>query len=94
MFSGLVAAVGVESEVAEEFAGGGVDDADVEVVDEEEDGLAGVGAAEADVVHSAAASERDGAGLVDAVVCFCLRPTTWWLECLPGASTDRELAPR
>ena len=32
---GLVVAAGVEDQFAEEFAGGGVDDADVEVVDEE-----------------------------------------------------------
>ena len=31
---GLVVAGGVDGEFAEEFAGGGVDDADVEVVDE------------------------------------------------------------
>ena len=40
---GLVVAVGVDGEVAEEFAGGGVDDADVEVFDEEEDVGSGVG---------------------------------------------------
>ena len=68
MLLGLVAAGGVEGEAAEELAGGGVDDADVEVVDEEDDGLAGVGAADADVVHAAGAAEGDGAGLVDAVV--------------------------
>lgn len=54
--AGLVAAGGVEGEVAKQFAGGGVDDADVEVVDEQEDGLAGVGAADADVVHAAGAA--------------------------------------
>ena len=32
---GLVVARGVDEEFAEEFAGGGVDDADVEVVDQE-----------------------------------------------------------
>jgi hypothetical protein len=37
--AGLVAAGGVEGGVAEELAGGGVDDADVEVVDEQQDGL-------------------------------------------------------
>lgn len=51
-----------------EFAGGGVDDADVEVVDEQDDASCGVGAADADVVHADGASEGDGAGLVDAVV--------------------------
>jgi hypothetical protein len=35
LVSWLVAAGGVEGEVAEELAGGDVDDADVEVVDEE-----------------------------------------------------------
>jgi hypothetical protein len=64
----LVVAGGVEGEVAEEFAGGGVDDADVEVVDEEDDGGLGVGSADADVVEAAVVAEGDGAGLVDAVV--------------------------
>jgi hypothetical protein len=43
----LVVAGGVEGELAEDLAGGLVDDADVEVVDEHEDGLAGVGASDA-----------------------------------------------
>ena len=64
---GLVVAGGVEGEVAEHFAGGGVDDADVEVVDEGEDGLGGVGAADADVVHAPGSAEGDDAGLVHAV---------------------------
>jgi hypothetical protein len=38
----LVVAVGVDGELAEEFAGGGVDDADVEVVNEFEDLGSGV----------------------------------------------------
>jgi hypothetical protein len=42
--------------VAEEFAGGGVDDADVEVVDEQQDGFVGVSAADADVVEAAGAA--------------------------------------
>lgn len=66
-FLGLVAACWVEGEVSEELAGGGVDDADVEVVDESDDGLSGVGAADADVVHAAGSAERDGAAVVDAV---------------------------
>jgi hypothetical protein len=36
---GLVVAGGVEGQLAEEFAGGGVDDADVEVFDDEQDGV-------------------------------------------------------
>jgi hypothetical protein len=34
---GLVVAGGVDGELAEEFAGGGVDDADVQVLDEQQD---------------------------------------------------------
>lgn len=34
---GLVVAVGVEDELAEEFSGGGVDDPDLEVLDEQDD---------------------------------------------------------
>src|SRR6187200_418132 len=47
----VVAAVGVEGEVAVELAGGGVDDADVGVGDEQHDASSGEGAAEADVVE-------------------------------------------
>jgi len=46
----LVVAGGVEGEFAEDFAGGGVDDADVVVVGQEQDGGSGVGLADADVV--------------------------------------------
>ena len=53
----LVAAVGVEGEGSEEFSGVGGDDADVEVVDEQDDGGVFVGAADADVVHASGASE-------------------------------------
>jgi len=65
---GLVVAGGVEGEVAEEFAGGGVDDADVEVGDEEDDGGSGVGSADADVVEPAVVAQGDRAAVVDAVV--------------------------
>ena len=61
---GLVVAVGVEDEFSEEFAGGGVDDSDVEVLDEQDDVGSGVGSADADVV----VSDGDGAAGVDAVV--------------------------
>jgi hypothetical protein len=64
---GLVVAGEIEGEVAEDLAGGGVDDADVEVGDEEEDGGSGVGSSEADVVESAVVAEGDAAGGVDAV---------------------------
>ncbi len=39
---GLVVAVGVEDQFAEEFAGGCVDDADLEVLDEQDDAGSGV----------------------------------------------------
>jgi hypothetical protein len=64
---GLVVAVGVEDEFAEELAGGGVDDADVQVLDEEKDAGSGVGAADADVVELSVVAEGDEPGVVDAV---------------------------
>ena len=60
----MVVAGGVEGELAEEFAGGGVDDPDVEVVDELEDGGSGVLDAEPDVVEPAGAAQGELAGWV------------------------------
>ncbi|KMO73438.1 hypothetical protein [Mycolicibacterium chlorophenolicum] len=51
--AGLVVPGGVDGEVADELAGGGVDDPDVEVVDEHQNAGSGVGAADADVVQLA-----------------------------------------
>jgi hypothetical protein len=65
---GLVVPGGVEGEVAEHFAGGGVDDPDVEASDEEDDGGSGVGSAQADVVEAAVVAKGDAAVGVDAVV--------------------------
>src|SRR3954451_5364065 len=65
---GLVVAGGIEGEVAEGLAGGGVDDADVEAGDEQEDGGSGLGHADADVVEAAGVAEGDFAGGVDVVV--------------------------
>ena len=45
-----------------------MDDADVEVVDEQDDVGSGVGSADADVVESAVDAEGDAAGFVDLVV--------------------------
>ncbi len=59
--AGLVAAVWVEGEVSEKFACFGVDDSDIEVVDDEDHGRVFVGAADADVVHSSCSAEADGA---------------------------------
>ena len=46
----MVAALGVDGEGADDFAGGGVDDADVELVDEQDDAGSVEGSSEADVV--------------------------------------------
>ncbi len=54
--------------MAEEFAGGGVDDADLEVGDEHDDAGSGVFGAEADVVEAAVVAQGDAPGLVDTVV--------------------------
>ena len=64
----LVVAGGVDGEFAEEFAGGGVDDADVEVVDEQDDVGSGVGSADADVVEACRVTRR-----VTLPVCRCGR---------------------
>ena len=64
----MVAAFGVEGEGSQDFAGGGVDDADVEVVDEHDDGLAGPASSDGDLVEGAVVAEGDFAGVVDAVV--------------------------
>jgi hypothetical protein len=64
---GLVGLVRVEDELAEELAGAGVDDSDVQVLDQEKDAGSGVGAADADVVEASVVAEADEPGLVDAV---------------------------
>ena len=64
----VVAAGGVDGELAEDLAGGGVDDAYVEVGDEQDDAGSGVGSADGDVVQLAVESERDVAAGGDAVV--------------------------
>ena len=61
-------AVGIEGEVADDFAGGGVDDADLEVVDEHHDRGVGEGSADAEVLEMTVVSECHFAGFVDAVV--------------------------
>ena len=63
----MVVAGGVEDELAEDLAGGGVDDGDVEVLDEESDVGSGVGSSDADVVESAVVAQRHGADAVDLV---------------------------
>ena len=60
-FLGLVVLGGVEGELADEFAGFGVDGGDLKVLDQEQDGGAVPGASESDVVQAAAVSQGDGA---------------------------------
>ena len=57
---------GVDGDCADDFAGGGVDDADVEAVDEDDDAGSVEGSAETDVVHFAVDAQADASG-VDAV---------------------------
>jgi hypothetical protein len=64
---GLVVPGWVDDQVADEFAGGGVDDADVQVVDEHEDRGSGVVAADAGVVERAADPQGEFAVGIDAV---------------------------
>lgn len=63
----MVAVFGVDGELADDFAGGGVDDADVVVVDEQDDAGSVEGSAESDVVELAVDAQADASG-VDAVV--------------------------
>jgi hypothetical protein len=64
---GLVVAGRVDGELAEEFAGGGVDDADVQVLDEQQDAGSGVGPADADVVQTAVDAQGDASAGVEPV---------------------------
>ena len=80
---GLAVAAWVEGELAQELAGGGVDDADAQVLDEQDDVGSGVSAADADVVELAGVAEGDVAGGVDdvaadAVVGVGVRSLTGW----------------
>jgi hypothetical protein len=63
----LVVPGGVQDEVAQEFAGGGGDDPDVQVLDEQDDVGSGVGSSDADVVQLAMVAQCDDPGVVDAV---------------------------
>ncbi len=65
---GLVVASGVDGQLAQDCSGGGVDDGDVEVLDEQDDVGSGVGSADADVAESAGDAQGDAAGFVDLVV--------------------------
>jgi len=64
---GLVVAGEVKGEVAEQFARCGVDDPDVQVLDEHQNAGSGVGSADADVVEAAAVADGELSVGVDAV---------------------------
>ena len=63
----MVVPGGVEGEVSQYFSGGGVDDGDVVVLDEDQDAGSVVVAADADVVEAAVGAQGDCSCLVDAV---------------------------
>jgi len=63
-----VAAGGVDVVLGEDFAGVEVDDGDGGGVGEGEDAFAGVGSADAEVVHAAGVADGDVAVVVDSVV--------------------------
>jgi hypothetical protein len=57
----LVVAVGIDGQLAEEFAGCCVDDADVQVLGEQDDVGSGVGSSDADVTELTVDGQGDGA---------------------------------
>lgn len=63
----MIVAGGVEDEFTKGLSGGGVDDADVVVVDQRQDLGSGLGLADTDVVESSGDSEGDVADLGDPV---------------------------
>jgi hypothetical protein len=69
----LVVPVGVELEVSQQLSAGR-DDPDVQVVDQDVDGLGAVAAAEADVVQAAVVPQGDLAVGVDGVVSDAVVP--------------------
>jgi hypothetical protein len=88
----LVALGRVEDELAEEFAGGGVDDPDLEVVDQDDDAGSAVGSADADVAESAGDAQGDAAGLVGAFIKVLTTPPCSG-PCLTDAAVDAVLRP-
>lgn len=84
----MVVAGGVEDQLADQLAGVVVDDADVEVVNEQDDAGAGERGAEADVVQPGVVAQGDAASAVDPVVPDA--SPTWSLA--DNAHLDRILA--
>lgn len=50
----------VEGELAQDLAGGGVDDSDAEVLDQEQDVSSGVGSSDAEMVQASVAALEPG----------------------------------
>ena len=63
----MVVAGQVDGEFADEFAGDGVDDADLEVLDEHQDVGSLVGSPDADMAELAVHAQGDVSGLADPV---------------------------
>jgi len=83
---GLVVPGGVEDQFAEQFAGGGVEDADVQVLDQEQDVGSGVGAADADWCRRPPVRR-----LTLPVLEMRSRRTRWWVSLArsPGTALGR-----
>ena len=64
---GLVILLGVQDQGSDEFAGPGVDDVDVQVLDEHQHGGSGEGSPDADVVQFAVVAQREFAVAIDDV---------------------------
>src|SRR5215472_1076387 len=77
---GLVGTGEVEGEGSEDLAGGGVDDANIEVLDEQDDGGSGMGSTDADVEQAAGDPQGDLAGGVDHV----MSDSAMVVECAAG----------
>ena len=93
---GLVVPGGVECEVAEDFSGGGVDDSDVVVLDEDHDAGSVVDAAYPYVVQAAVFAQGDRSCFADAVggdAVVGIDAGLWagwcrsWLRCPGGAGS-------
>ena len=65
---GLVVPAGIQDQLAQQFAGDRVDDADIEVLDEQQDVGSGMGSPDAHVMQPTGMTQGDHASGIDAVV--------------------------
>ena len=82
----MVVLAEVDGELAEDFAGGGVDDGHVEVLDEELDVGSGVGSSDADVAEFAVDAEGDDAGVWAAAMFSDSSSPVNWVGKSPGGA--------